>query len=33
MCAEEIGPAGVLAGDLLPRLPATMNELRRMCEA
>lgn len=29
-CAEEIGLAGPVAGDLLPRLPAAMNELRRL---
>jgi NAD(P)H-hydrate epimerase len=28
LCEEEIGPAGVLAGDLLPFLPVAMNELR-----
>lgn len=28
LCEEEIGPAGVLAGDLLPYLPWAMNELR-----
>ncbi len=29
-CAAEIGQAGPVAGDLLPRLPAAMNELRRL---
>ncbi len=28
MCEEEIGPAGVMASDLLPYLPLAMNELR-----
>jgi len=28
LCQREIGPAGVLASDLLPRLPAVMNALR-----
>jgi len=28
-CQAEIGSAGVLASDLLPRLPAVLNELRR----
>jgi NAD(P)H-hydrate epimerase len=28
LCEDEIGPAGVLAGDLLPYLPWAMNELR-----
>ncbi|MBI1297133.1 NAD(P)H-hydrate epimerase [bacterium] len=28
LCEDEIGPAGVLAGDLLPLLPMVMNELR-----
>lgn len=28
VCEEEIGPAGVMAGDLLGFLPAVMNELR-----
>jgi ADP-dependent NAD(P)H-hydrate dehydratase / NAD(P)H-hydrate epimerase len=28
LCEEEIGPAGVVAGDLLPFLPWAMNELR-----
>jgi ADP-dependent NAD(P)H-hydrate dehydratase / NAD(P)H-hydrate epimerase len=28
-CQAEIGPAGVVASDLLYRLPAVMNELRR----
>lgn len=30
VCENEIGPAGVMAADLLPRLPATMNRLRSM---
>ncbi len=28
MAGEEIGPAGVVAGDLIPRLPQALNELR-----
>lgn len=28
LCEADLGPAGVVAGDLLPRLPQTMNELR-----
>lgn len=28
MCEQEIGPAGAVAGDLLPFLPGAMNELR-----
>jgi NAD(P)H-hydrate repair Nnr-like enzyme with NAD(P)H-hydrate dehydratase domain len=28
-CEREIGPAGVVASDLLSRLPAVMNELRQ----
>lgn len=29
-CAAEIGPAGVIASDLLARIPPVMNELRRL---